>query len=54
MTSKRPYRKEKPFNYAVEEIKRVSGKQLDKELVDEFIGDLKELKELTYVLKNIF
>lgn len=54
ITSARPYRKEKPFNYAIEEMKKVSGTQLDAELVDEFVRDLKELKELTYSLKSIF
>ena len=54
ITSSRPYRREKPFKYAIEEMKKVKGTQLDAELVDVFINDLKELKELTYSLKSIF
>jgi putative nucleotidyltransferase with HDIG domain len=54
ITSARPYRRERPFKYAIEEMKKVKGSQLDAQLVDVFISDLKELKELTYSLKSIF
>lgn len=54
ITSDRPYRKGRTFNYAIEEMKAIKGNQLDAAFVEEFIKNPKELKELTYTLKELF
>ncbi|APC39357.1 bifunctional diguanylate cyclase/phosphohydrolase [Clostridium estertheticum] len=42
MTSSRPYNIRKTYKEAIEELKRCSGKQFDKEIVDSFIEVIRE------------
>ncbi|MBU3129842.1 hypothetical protein KPL52_19530 [Clostridium tagluense] len=44
MTSSRPYNKRKTYQEAVDEIKRCSGTQFDKDIVDSFIQVIMESK----------
>jgi len=46
MTSTRPYRNAFPLEYALNEIKKNSGTQFDKGVVDAFLSSLEEIKTL--------
>ncbi|MCX8028995.1 MAG: HD domain-containing protein [Brevinematales bacterium] len=53
MTSDRPYRKGLPFEFALEEIKKSKGTQLDPELVDIFINSFTSLEEISSIIKEM-
>ncbi|MFN4244570.1 MAG: HD domain-containing phosphohydrolase [Brevinematia bacterium] len=49
ITSDRPYRKGLPFEYALEEIKKVKGSQLDPEIVETFLNSFTKIEEIKLI-----
>lgn len=54
ITSERPYKKSMPLKYAIRELRRVKGTQLDSRLVESFVRDYEDLKEYTITLRTLY